>query len=161
MKKTILMSACMILSACSNNSDAAKQESSATATAAAADDAAIRKILKDITASKTAAEMAAPFADDAEWIIVGHAPFKGRPAIEKGIAAVLDPAHKLVFDSLDVKEVILLSDHQALAKSVSVYHVETNGKSGPATRNEFADYFVKSANGTWQIAYEINSDENG
>lgn len=105
--------------------------------------------------------MAAAFAEDAEWIIVGHAPYKGRAAIEKGIAALSAPANKVVFDSLEVKEVIMLSDHQALAKSVSVYHMETDGKAQPAKRNEFADYFVKSAEGTWQIAYEINSDENG
>jgi hypothetical protein len=57
--------------------------------------------------------------------------------------------------------VILLSDHQALTKSVAVYHIDANGKAGPAKRNEFADYLVKSADGAWQIAYEINSDENG
>ena len=156
MKKTILVSACLMLSACSNTATPEKQGA-----ANKSDDAAIRQILKDITVSNSPAQMSAAFADDAEWIIVGHAPYKGRAAIEKGIAALSVPGNKVVFESLDTKEVILLSDHQALAKSVAIYHMEINGKAEPSKRNEFADYFVKSADGKWQIAYEINSDSNG
>ncbi len=161
MKKLIVMSACLILSACGSSSNADKSAAASDGAASASDDAAIRQVLKDITSTKSAAEMAAKFAEDGEWIIVGKAPYKGRAAIEKGIAAVIAPENKIVFDSLEIKDVILLSDHQALAKSVSVYHMEVKGKAQPAKRNEFADYLVKSADGTWQIAYEINSDDNG
>lgn len=161
MRKTILVSVCLALAGCSNNGAADKQAVAAESANAIKDEAAIRQILKNITSSNSAAEMAAYFAEDGEWIVVGHAPHKGRAAIEKGLAAFTTPGNKIVFDSLDVKEVILLSDHQAFAKSVAVYHVDANGKAGPSKRNEFADYFVKSADGTWQIAYEINSDDNG
>ena len=154
MKKIILVSACLALAAC--NSTAAPD-----AATAGKDEAAIKQVLKDITSSDSPAKMAAAFAEDGEWIIVGHAPYKGRAEIEKGIAGLAAPGSKIVFDSLDVKEVILFNDHQALAKSVAVYHIDANGKAGPAKRNEFADYLVKSADGSWQIAYEINSDENG
>mgnify|MGYP000502833414 CR=1 FL=1 len=154
MKKIIMVSACLALAACGHNA-------APDAAAASKDEAAIKQVLKDITLANSPAKMAAAFVEDGEWIVVGHTPYKGRAEIEKGIAAFTTPGNKIVFDSLDVKEVILFNDHQALAKSVAVYHVDANGKAGPSKRNEFADYLVKSADGTWQIAYEINSDDNG
>lgn len=161
MKKIILVSACLMLSACGNNANPEKQTAASASTATSGDEAAIKKVIKDMAFSKSPAEMAALFTEDAEWIIVGHPPFKGRAAIEKGIAPFFTASKKMVFESAETREVILLSDHQAFAKTVAVYHMEADGKTGPSQRNEFADYLVKSADGTWQVSYEINSDNNG
>ena len=161
MTNIIMVSACLMLSACGNNADPDKQTAASASTAANSDEAAIRQVIKDMTSKKSPAEMAASFAEDGEWTIVGHAPHKGRAEIEKGIAALFTSENKIIFESLDTREVILLSDHQALAKSVAVYHMEAGGKTGPSKRNEFADYLVKAPDGTWQVSYEINSDDNG
>ena len=154
MKKIILASACLLISACSNNAILSKADT-------ANDEAAIRKVIKDTALGQSAKQMAASFAEDAEWIVVGHAPYKGRADIEKGIATFMTPTSKLVFTSVETKDVIMFNDHQAFATTVAVYHVESNGKEQPSKKNEFADYFVKSADGSWKIAYEINSDDNG
>lgn len=161
MKKMLLMSACLLVSACSNNAQSKHDTPASAEAASASDEAAIRKVIKDMTFAKSAKEMAALFTEDAEWIIVGQAPYKGRANIEKGIAAIQTPTSQLVFESVETKEVILFNDHQALAKTVAVYHREVNGKAEPSSKNEFADYFVKSADGVWRVAYEINSDGNG
>lgn len=161
MKKTLLISACIIMAACSNTANPKKDATSSRETASASDEAAIRKVIKDMTFAKSPKDMAASFTEDAEWIIVGQAPYKGRANIEKGIAAIMTADSKLVFDSAETKEVIVFNDHQALAKTVAVYHREVGGKAEASKRNEFADYFVKSADGVWRVAYEINSDSNG
>ena len=161
MKNMLLIAACLLVAACGANANSKNETVSGQKTSFANDEAAIRQVIKDVTFAKSAKEMAASFTEDAEWIIVGQAPYKGRANIEQGIAAIQTAESQLVFDSVDTKEVIVFNDQQALAKTVAVYHRQVNGKAEPSKKNEFVDYFVKSPDGVWQIAYEINSDDNG
>jgi len=105
MKKIILASACLLISACSNNANHKSE------TTTASDEAAIKTVIKNMSFAPSAKEMAASFTEDAEWIVVGHAPYKGRADIEKGIATFMTPTSKLVFTSVETKEVIVFNDH--------------------------------------------------
>lgn len=161
MKKLLLISAGLLVAACSNNANSTNGTQTGKATSSTSDEAAIRKTVQDMNMAKTAKEIASSFTEDGEWIMVGQEPHKGRATIEKAIEAVLTPSSKLVMERVETKEVILFNDHQALAKNVGTYHLEVNGKAEPSKKIEFADYFVKSADGAWRAAYEINSDDNG
>lgn len=116
----------------------------------AEDEAAIRKIvsrLQDGWNAGSGKEFAAPFDEDADYVIVNGMRIKGRKEIDAGHQRIFDTVYKNSRQSSTVQTVRFLSDTIALA------HVEWNLKLADAQEGKAMNLLVLTKkNGQWSIA---------
>ena len=141
---TLVLSAAAYSQTLANNSGAKE---------AAQDEAAIRAAIKSVEDAWNAQDgkaFAAPFAADADYVVVNGTFIKGRAAIEQGHAQIFSTIYKESRNAATVKSVRFLRPDAAVA------HVEWNleFKLGGETRKGHAIntmVFTKE-NGKWVIA---------
>jgi uncharacterized protein (TIGR02246 family) len=118
-----------------------------------ADEAAIRQIVKQIEDGWNAHDgkaFAAPFADDADYVVVNGMKIKGREAIEKGHTGIFTTIYK------DSHNVATVKSIRFLRPDVAVAHVEWNleFRMGGETRKTQAmnTMVMTKDGGKWSIA---------
>ncbi len=117
------------------------------------DEAAIRQIVQQVQDGWNALDgkaFAAPFAADADYVIVNGMSIKGREAIEKGHAEIFNTIYKESRNVATVKSV------RFLRPDVAVAHIEWNleFKVGGAVRKARAmnTMVMTKEGGSWTIA---------
>ena len=117
------------------------------------DEAAIRQVVQQVQDGWNAHDgkaFAAPFAADADYVVVNGMKLKGREAIEKGHTAIFTTIYK---DSHNVGTVRSI---RFLRPDVAVVHVEWNleFRAGGETRKGHAlsTMVMTKENGKWSIA---------
>jgi uncharacterized protein (TIGR02246 family) len=127
--------------------------SAQTAQNSGADEEAIRQIVKQVEDGWNAHDgkaFAAPFATDADYVVVNGMTIKGRDEIEKGHTAIFTTIYKESHNVATVKGV------RFLRPDVAVAHVEWNleFKAGGETRKNRAmnTMVMTKEGGKWSIA---------
>jgi uncharacterized protein (TIGR02246 family) len=117
------------------------------------DETAIRQIVKSVEAGWNAHDgkaFAAPFASDADYVIVNGMHIKGRDAIEKGHIGIFTTVYKDSRNAATVKSV------RFLRPDVAVVHVEWNleyGGNGETKKARAMNTMIMTKdNGKWSIA---------
>ena len=117
------------------------------------DENAVRQIVKSVEAGWNALDgkaFAAPFASDADYVIVNGMHIKGRDAIEKGHVGIFTTIYK------DSRNAATIKSLRFLRPDVAVVHVEWNleFKANGETRKARAmnTMIMTKDNGKWSIA---------
>lgn len=117
------------------------------------DEATIREIVKQVEAgwnTKSGKDFAAPFAEDADYVVVNGMYIKGKEAIEKGHQQIFDTVYK------DSQLAGTVKSLRFLRSDVAVVHVEWNmvyryqDKENKSTA--INTLLMTKENGTWKIA---------
>jgi uncharacterized protein (TIGR02246 family) len=119
----------------------------------AKDDTAIRQIVKQVENAWNAHDgraFAAPFAADADYVIVNGMYVKGRDAIEKGHQGIFDTVYKDSTNRGTVKSVRFLRPDVAIVHVEWNLTVRSNGKE--TTGRALNTMFMAKENGKWSIA---------
>ena len=118
-----------------------------------ADEAALRQIVKQVEDGWNAHDgkaFAAPFASDADYVVVNGMYIKGREAIEKGHTGIFTTIYK------DSHNVSTIKSVRFLRPDVAVVHVEWNleFKAGGETKKGHAlnTMIMTKDGGKWSIA---------
>lgn len=118
-----------------------------------ADEAAIRQIIKQVETgwnANSGKEFAAPFAENADYVIVNEKYIRGREAIDKGHQQIFDTIYKGSRNAATIKQI------RFLRPDVSVVHVEwnLNFKAGGEDRKgrAFNTLVMTKESGKWSIA---------
>src|ERR1044072_4786350 len=124
------------------------------------DEAAIRKIVSRLQEGWNAGsgkEFAAPFDEDADYVIVNGMRVKGRKEIDAGHQRIFDTVYKNSRQSSTVQTIRFLSDTIALA------HVEWNLKLADGHEGKAMNLLVLTKkNGQWSItAFHNTRIESG
>jgi uncharacterized protein (TIGR02246 family) len=130
------------------------------------DAAAVRAEIEGVMAkmipalsAKDGATFATFFTEDATWILPDATTLVGRAAIENGAKAFLESFESATLDPAIIDKLIVASDSEAVTFSHGSLTVTMKGKkTAEKHNNPFADYWVKGADGTWRIAYEVNAE---
>lgn len=124
-----------------------------SSTNSGADEAALRQIVKQVEDGWNAHDgkaFAAPFAADADYVVVNGMSIKGREEIEKGHTGIFTTIYKDSHNVATVKSV------RFLRPDVAVVHVEWNleFKAGGETRKGHAinTMIMTKDGGKWSIA---------
>lgn len=122
-------------------------------TSGSQDENAVRQIVKSVEAGWNAHDgkaFAAPFASDADYVIVNGMHIKGRDAIEKGHVGIFTTIYK------DSRNAATIKSLRFLRPDVAVVHVEWNleFKANGETRKGHAmnTMIMTKDNGRWSIA---------
>jgi uncharacterized protein (TIGR02246 family) len=127
--------------------------SAAAAAKISRDEAAVRQIVKRVEDgwnAKSGRDFAAPFASDADYVVVNGMHIKGREAIEQGHAQIFSTVYKDSRNAATIKSV------RFLRPDVAVAHVEWNlvyrheGKESKMTAMN--TMFLTKEKGLWTIA---------
>ncbi|HEX8568130.1 MAG TPA: SgcJ/EcaC family oxidoreductase [Pyrinomonadaceae bacterium] len=117
------------------------------------DDAALRQIVKDVETGWNAHDgkaFAAPFAPDADYVVVNGMYIKGRDIIEKGHIGIFTTIYKDSRNAATIKSV------RFLRPDVAVVHVEWNlefSANGEAKKSRALNTMIMTKdNGKWSIA---------
>lgn len=117
------------------------------------DEAAIRQIVRQIEAGWNALDgkaFAAPFAENADYVVVNGMHIKGRNIIDQGHAQIFSTIYKDSRNSATVKSI------RFLRPDVAVVHVEWNlafKKGGEQIKNHaYSTMFMTKENGKWSVA---------
>lgn len=117
------------------------------------DEIAVREIVKQVEDGWNARDgkaFAAPFAADADYVVVNGMNIKGREAIEKGHIGIFTTIYKDSRNAATIKSV------RFLRKDVAVVHVEWNleFRAGGETQKAHAmnTMFMTRDKGKWSIA---------
>ncbi|HEX8495447.1 MAG TPA: SgcJ/EcaC family oxidoreductase [Pyrinomonadaceae bacterium] len=118
-----------------------------------ADEAAIRQVVKQVEDAWNAHDgkaFAAPFAADADYVVVNGMSIKGREAIEKGHTQIFTTIYK------DSHNVATIRSVRFLRPDVAVVHIEWNleFRAGGETRKGHAmnTMVMTKDGGKWSIA---------
>lgn len=116
-----------------------------------ADEAAIRAIVKQMEDGWNAHDgkaFSAPFAADADYVVVNGMYIKGRPEIEKGHTAIFTTIYKESRNAATVKSI------RFLRPDVAVVHVEWNLeiRSGGDKHRAMNTLILTKDSGKWSIA---------
>jgi uncharacterized protein (TIGR02246 family) len=116
-----------------------------------AEELAIREAIAAVEAGWNAGDgsrFAAPFADDADYVIVDGRYVKGRQTIAQG--------HQQIFDTIyrDTHNVATVQRIRFLGDDIAVAHVEwqLTFPQDTAVRKSMTTMVMAKANGTWSIA---------
>ena len=131
--------------------------------ATAEDDAAIRENVRQMEAgwnSKSGSQLAGPFAEDADYVVINGLHLRGREAIGKGHQQIFDTYMKATTLGLTVKQT------RYVRPDVAVVHVAARLKSpqpdGSAKETDAAITLVMSKEkGVWQIVAFQNTQVVG
>lgn len=117
------------------------------------DEEAIRQIVKDVEAGWNAHDgkkFAAPFAADADYVVVNGMYLKGRDAIETGHTGIFTTIYK------DSRNAAIIKSVRFLRKDVAIVHVEWNlefNAGGEARKSHALNtMIVIKDDGKWNIA---------
>jgi uncharacterized protein (TIGR02246 family) len=131
----------------------AQVSSAQTSQSSSTDEAAIRQIVQQVEDGWNAHDgkaFAAPFATDADYVVVNGLYVKGREAIEKGHTAIFTTIYKESRNAATVKSI------RFLRPDVAVVHVEWNleFRAGGETRKARAmnTIVMTKEGGKWSIA---------
>jgi uncharacterized protein (TIGR02246 family) len=119
------------------------------AEARAADESAIRHIVQKVQEGWNAgdgAAFAAPFAEDADYVIVNGAHIKGRAVIGAGHQQIFDTVYKGSHNTLTVEDIRFLRSDVAVARVLA--HLQF----GEQTANARSTWVLTKAGGAWQVA---------
>lgn len=117
------------------------------------DETAIRQIVKQVEDgwnAKSGKDFAAPFAENADYVVVNGMYIKGRAAIEKGHQQIFDTFYK------DSRLAGTIKSIRFVRSDVAIVHVEWNltfrynGKEEKSLAMN--TMFMTKENGKWQIA---------
>lgn len=127
-----------------------------------ADEAAIRQIIKQVEAgwnANSGKEFAAPFAENADYVVVNGMHVKGREAIDKGHQQIFDTIYKGSRNAGTIKQI------RFLRPDVAVVHVEWNlnfKANGEERKGKaFNTMVMTKENGKWSIAAFQNTGIEG
>jgi len=110
-------------------------------------------------AAKDGATFASFFTDDATWILPDATTLVGRSAIEKGAKAFIESFESASLGAVTIDKLIVASETEAVTFSHGSMTITMKGKkTAEVHNNPFADYWVKGADGTWRISYEVNAE---
>lgn len=119
----------------------------------AAEETLIREIVRQVETgwnTKSGKDFAAPFAEDADYVVVNGMYIKGRTAIEKGHQQIFETVYKESFIAATVKSL------RFARPDVAIVHVEWNltvRQGGAETKSTALNTLVLTKdNGRWQIA---------
>ena len=122
------------------------------------DEAAIRQVVQQVQEGWNAHDgkaFAAPFAPDADYVVVNGMKVKGREEIEKGHTAIFTTIYK------DSRNIGLVKSIRFLRPDVAVVHVEWNleFRAGGETRKSRAmnTMVITKEGGKWGIAVFQNT----
>lgn len=123
------------------------------------DEEAVRQIVKELETGWNAGsgkQFAAPFAENADYVVVNGMFIKGREAIDKGHQQIFDTFYKGSRNAATVKQI------RFLRPDVAVVHVEWNlkyKKGGEDTSHRAYNTLVLTReNGKWQITAFHNTE---
>jgi uncharacterized protein (TIGR02246 family) len=121
--------------------------------AAATDEAAIRQIVRSVETgwnAGDAAAFAAPFAVDADYVVVDGKRLKGRPAIEEGHAAIYATIYKGSRIAGEIENLRFLSPEVAVVHVRWVLEYPADGEK--RTTRAMNSMVMTRAEGEWSIA---------
>jgi uncharacterized protein (TIGR02246 family) len=119
----------------------------------AADEADIRKIIMRLQDGWNAGDgpaFAAPFAEDADYVIVNGAYIKGRPAIANGHQGIFDTIYKGSRNAATVRSIRFLRDDVAVAHVTWRLKYRVNDE--PAEKKAMNSMVLTKQDGKWSIA---------
>jgi uncharacterized protein (TIGR02246 family) len=116
----------------------------------AADDLAIHNAIAAVEAGWNAGDgsrFAAPFAEDADYVIVDGRYIKGRQTIAQGHQQIFDTIYRNTYNVAIVQRIRFLGD------DVAVVHVEwqLTFQQDPAAHTSMSTMVMTKANGAWSI----------
>lgn len=129
------------------------QKAKGGAGAKAADDAAIRRVVKQVEDGWNAHSgkaFAAPFAVDADYVVVNGMYIKGRPAIEQGHTGIFTTIYKDSRNAATVKSVRFLRPGVAVAHVA--WNLEFNAGGQPQKAQAMSTMVMTKKAGKWSIA---------
>jgi uncharacterized protein (TIGR02246 family) len=119
----------------------------------AEDEAAIRKIVTRLQEGWNAGDgkaFAAPFAVDADYVVVNGMRIKGRNAIEAGHQRIFDTVYKNSNNTASVQSVRFLRDDVAVAHVE--WHLKTSQDGAAREGKAMNTLFLTRESGQWSIA---------
>lgn len=123
---------------------------SPTQQARAEDEAAIRKIVKCLQEAWNAGsgkDFAAPFDEDADYVIVNGMRVRGRKEIDAGHQGIFDTIYKNSRQSPTIQGIRFLSD------TIAIAHIEWHLKLADSREGKAMNSLVlRKQNGQWSIA---------
>jgi uncharacterized protein (TIGR02246 family) len=122
------------------------------------DDDRIRTLIQhwhDATAAGDVDAVLALMSEDAEFIVPGRAPIKGRAAFETGLRALLQ-THRIE-SSADIEDVQVTGDAAFAVSRLAVQVIPTDANSEASSRSGYAlSIFARQANGDWLLVRDAN-----
>jgi uncharacterized protein (TIGR02246 family) len=114
------------------------------------DEAAIRRIVSRLEAGWNAGsgkDFAAPFDEDADYVVINGTHINGRKEIDAGHQHIFDTIYKNSHQSSMIQSIRFLSD------TIAIAHVEWNLKWGDSREGRAMNSLVlRKRNGQWSIA---------
>ncbi len=117
------------------------------------DEAAIRANVEQIVKGwnmKSGAELAKPFAEDADFVVINGMKIKGRPAIDKGHQGIFDTIYKNSVLSYTVEQLRFLRPDVAVVHVRGVLQIMQGDKT--ETGNARITLVMTKNNDKWEIA---------
>ena len=98
------------------------------------------------------------FTEDATWILPDASTFTGRASIASAASKTFETFDSWVFDQVVIDRLIVVSENEAVTFTHGNYTMIEKGKPPVKRVNPVADYWKKTADGVWRVAYELNAD---
>ncbi|MGY4517367.1 SgcJ/EcaC family oxidoreductase [Lysobacter sp. HA18] len=109
----------------------------------------------DATAAGDVDAVLALMSEDAEFIVPGRAPMKGRVGFETGLRSLLK-THRIE-SSADIEEVQVTGDAAFAVSRLSVHTIPTDADGEASSRSGYAlSIFARQANGDWLLVRDAN-----
>lgn len=108
--------------------------------------------------NKDAAGVANMFTEDGTWILPDATTFTGRTSITAAASKTFDTIDSFIYEQMIIDRLIVVSDAEAVTFTHGNYTMVEKGKSPVKRVNPVADYWKKTPDGVWRIAYELNAD---
>jgi uncharacterized protein (TIGR02246 family) len=108
--------------------------------------------------TKNVAGFANMFTEDATWILPDASTFTGRASIAAAASKTFETFDSWVFDQVVIDRLIVVSENEAVTFTHGNYTMIEKGKAPVKRVNPVADYWKKTADGVWRVAYELNAD---
>ena len=127
--------------------------------------AAIRSVLStrlndfaQTVRAKNASGFANMFTEDGTWILPDASTFTGRASITAAANKAFETVDSWVYDQVIIDRLIIVSETEAVTFTHGNYTMVEKGKAPVKRVNPVADYWKKTADGVWRVAYELNAD---
>lgn len=108
--------------------------------------------------TKNPAGVANMFTEDGTWILPDATTFTGRASITAAASKTFETFESFIVDQMVIDRLIVVSETEAVTFTHGNYTQIEKGKPPMKRVNPVADYWKKTADGVWRVAYEINAD---
>ena len=108
--------------------------------------------------TKDVAGFANMFTEDGTWILPDASTFTGRASIAAAASKTFETFDSWIFDQVIIDRLIVVSENEAVTFTHGNYTMIEKGKPPVKRVNPVADYWKKTADGVWRVAYELNAD---